>query len=318
MSKPDPLFDVRIEYSDRRSSDLPLISLCNNSCGVSVSDLQSKDLLRISLRFGEKEILSVDNPNASISDNVYNISFRKEPFDLNELSGMTKSFVMLKPYISFEDYSRINQSSFFQIEKLNQFRLLAVCVDAVCESIFIGQTISNALLTIPTIGEERVCLMISEIFNADCQLSVVFQLCSPKNRIKRNIEQYILACDGSINPSEFAAGNRSKRNFSSSVRLEAISNCVDFENMLALRKRAYNIDGRHALLESFEDEYDKHSYILAANIGERMVGTVRCFSTSESMPEYSFEKYLPLDNICLLYTSPSPRDKRQSRMPSSA
>ena len=25
-----------------------------------------------------------------------------------------------------------------------------------------------------------------------------------------------------------------------------------------------------------------------------------------------------LDNVCLLYTSPSPRDKRQSRMPSSA
>ena len=25
-----------------------------------------------------------------------------------------------------------------------------------------------------------------------------------------------------------------------------------------------------------------------------------------------------IDNICLLYTSPSPRDKRQSRMPSSA
>ena len=24
------------------------------------------------------------------------------------------------------------------------------------------------------------------------------------------------------------------------------------------------------------------------------------------------------DNVCLLYTSPSPRDKRQSRMPSSA
>ena len=26
----------------------------------------------------------------------------------------------------------------------------------------------------------------------------------------------------------------------------------------------------------------------------------------------------PVDNFCLLYTSPSPRDKRQSRMPSSA
>ena len=28
--------------------------------------------------------------------------------------------------------------------------------------------------------------------------------------------------------------------------------------------------------------------------------------------------YIVLLNICLLYTSPSPRDKRQSRMPSSA
>ena len=27
---------------------------------------------------------------------------------------------------------------------------------------------------------------------------------------------------------------------------------------------------------------------------------------------------LELDSVCLLYTSPSPRDKRQSRMPSSA
>ena len=30
------------------------------------------------------------------------------------------------------------------------------------------------------------------------------------------------------------------------------------------------------------------------------------------------EKLWHLSNICLLYTSPSPRDKRQSRMPSSA
>ena len=29
-------------------------------------------------------------------------------------------------------------------------------------------------------------------------------------------------------------------------------------------------------------------------------------------------RYLPEYNACLLYTSPSPRDKRQSRMPSSA
>ena len=30
------------------------------------------------------------------------------------------------------------------------------------------------------------------------------------------------------------------------------------------------------------------------------------------------ESYTPSTYVCLLYTSPSPRDKRQSRMPSSA
>ena len=36
--------------------------------------------------------------------------------------------------------------------------------------------------------------------------------------------------------------------------------------------------------------------------------------------EKQFQKYLTnlLNKNCLLYTSPSPRDKRQSRMPSSA
>ena len=29
-------------------------------------------------------------------------------------------------------------------------------------------------------------------------------------------------------------------------------------------------------------------------------------------------KHISMDTFCLLYTSPSPRDKRQSRMPSSA
>ena len=37
-------------------------------------------------------------------------------------------------------------------------------------------------------------------------------------------------------------------------------------------------------------------------------------------PQYEgdFSVKMPLNSDCLLYTSPSPRDKRQSRMPSSA
>ena len=41
------------------------------------------------------------------------------------------------------------------------------------------------------------------------------------------------------------------------------------------------------------------------------------FHASGRLP-FEFDKTLRAFTICLLYTSPSPRDKRQSRMPSSA
>ena len=41
-------------------------------------------------------------------------------------------------------------------------------------------------------------------------------------------------------------------------------------------------------------------------------------TTMQFSPFYMGNDTIPYDNTCLLYTSPSPRDKRQSRMPSSA
>ena len=38
----------------------------------------------------------------------------------------------------------------------------------------------------------------------------------------------------------------------------------------------------------------------------------------EALAAYNAKKTKTRDKICLLYTSPSPRDKRQTRMPSSA
>ena len=59
---------------------------------------------------------------------------------------------------------------------------------------------------------------------------------------------------------------------------------------------------------------------------ERAENISRFVEVSEAMsldcPPGSAEPWLPLidasSDSCLLYTSPSPRDKRQSRMPSSA
>ena len=54
-------------------------------------------------------------------------------------------------------------------------------------------------------------------------------------------------------------------------------------------------------------------------------GGSQLVNVGEELLQHRFSQQLALriveidqDNVCLLYTSPSPRDKRQSRMPSSA
>ena len=41
-------------------------------------------------------------------------------------------------------------------------------------------------------------------------------------------------------------------------------------------------------------------------------------NASPNMPEYDLDAMIQEYEICLLYTSPSPRDRQKSRMPSSA
>ena len=54
----------------------------------------------------------------------------------------------------------------------------------------------------------------------------------------------------------------------------------------------------------------------ARSIGEDVGGLYEIWNT-ESTP-FTTKGFEDKADICLLYTSPSPRDKRQSRMPSSA
>ena len=52
--------------------------------------------------------------------------------------------------------------------------------------------------------------------------------------------------------------------------------------------------------------------------GETVVNIIMGSATPEQKDNYMPKKIQVQLTICLLYTSPSPRDKRQSRMPSSA
>ena len=56
------------------------------------------------------------------------------------------------------------------------------------------------------------------------------------------------------------------------------------------------------------------------NNKENSCGCAGCFSALHAMELYAeaFESVYALDKLCLLYTSPSPRDRTRSRMPSSA
>ena len=69
------------------------------------------------------------------------------------------------------------------------------------------------------------------------------------------------------------------------------------------RELAINYLGRHDLAHVSEDDLQASS-----------------LSTPEPVPDYDEERLVSERTMstCLLYTSPSPRDKRQSRMPSSA
>ena len=65
--------------------------------------------------------------------------------------------------------------------------------------------------------------------------------------------------------------------------------------------------------------------ILASGMGVVLVALIAVLATSETNqglgPSPLITQAAPLiagPTVCLLYTSPSPRDKRQSRMPSSA
>ena len=46
--------------------------------------------------------------------------------------------------------------------------------------------------------------------------------------------------------------------------------------------------------------------------------SVKCTNVSRSLCQFSFPSTIAQSSLCLLYTSPSPRDQRGSRMPSSA
>ena len=91
-----------------------------------------------------------------------------------------------------------------------------------------------------------------------------------------------------------------------------------FTDVLA---RYHRLAGRRTFFLTGADEHGQKIANTAAKEGKRPIELVdECvakFKALDARLDVSYDDYLRTTS-CLLYTSPSPRDKRQSRMPSSA
>ena len=65
-------------------------------------------------------------------------------------------------------------------------------------------------------------------------------------------------------------------------------------------------------------ESDMHDVMNSIMTGQTTDAQIGAFLVGLSMKGETIEEITASAKVCLLYTSPSPRDKRQSRMPSSA
>ena len=111
-----------------------------------------------------------------------------------------------------------------------------------------------------------------------------------------------------------------------SIKADVCPSCEELKDKLKLSK-----DMVQRLEEWYSDTCRKNSE--TESVLEQSLGTVQ--NPDEQLEEATFEKYKfkqeldtlsrslsetkdTLHNTCLLYTSPSPRDRQKSRMPSSA
>ena len=93
---------------------------------------------------------------------------------------------------------------------------------------------------------------------------------------------------------------------------------VGVEDALAVSADGIKLAASDGLPEATADQFGA----ITSGLASLTLGAARCFA-EDSVHRVIIEmdkSYLLIVNMthCLLYTSPSPRDKRQSRMPSSA
>ena len=125
----------------------------------------------------------------------------------------------------------------------------------------------------------------------------------------------------------FTARNRQPfgRHFLRFFKLESASAQNRFQRYLAFGRLKNRRSAVQLANDSFDqaDLFRRHQICLVNNdhVGELNLVNQQIDDVSIvffAKPDFSIIQIIPRTKICLLYTSPSPRDQRGSRMPSSA
>ena len=106
------------------------------------------------------------------------------------------------------------------------------------------------------------------------------------------------------------------------------NNSIYASKNIEFRKSAYQLDASDKKLTDYQDAtsynnfyefgLDKEDPKKKSSMFKTEPWTIEVLGEVDKPKIFDIEKLLKLAAICLLYTSPSPRDRQKSRMPSSA
>ena len=102
-------------------------------------------------------------------------------------------------------------------------------------------------------------------------------------------------------------------------RILAVDDSNSMREMVAFTLRSAGFDVAEAPdgAEALELARKEKFRLVLCDVNMPRMDGISLVKALRELPDYKFTPLLML-TTCLLYTSPSPRDKRQSRMPSSA
>ena len=130
--------------------------------------------------------------------------------------------------------------------------------------------------------------------------------------VRMNLTASNLANAGTVSGSEQEAFRGKRPIFKAILEQQGPGQVVDYQGGVSIAQIQDDPTPVRRVMDPGNPVADKEGYVFTSNVNE-MGEMVDMMAASRS-----YQNNVEVINTCLLYTSPSPRDRQKSRMPSSA